>query len=108
MPRLVWRKKLTGRCRMHLLIIDDDKGMSDFIEKAAAQRGWIVEATSTEDEFRTRFSAHHPDAVLLDLQLGPSDGIQQLKFLADQQYSGAIALMSGFDSRVLNTAKQLG
>ena len=45
---------------------------------------------------------------LLDLQLGETDGVEQLRLLAEQQYGGALVLMSGFDARVLATARALG
>ena len=38
---------------------------------------------------------------MLDLQLGATDGVEQLRRLAKQHYTGEVVLMSGFDSRVL-------
>jgi EAL domain-containing protein (putative c-di-GMP-specific phosphodiesterase class I) len=52
--------------------------------------------------------ANPPDAILLDLQLGDTDGIAQLHFLHDVHYAGAIVLMSGFDARVLASAQHIG
>ena len=37
-----------------------------------------------------------------------TDGVEQLRRLAEQQYKGALVLMSGFDPRVLGTARALG
>ena len=48
------------------------------------------------------------DAILLDLQLGESDGIEELRYLSDVGYLGAIVLMSGFDARVLASAHEIG
>ena len=45
---------------------------------------------------------------MLDLQLGASDGVEQLRFLRGVGYSGTIVLMSGFDARVLASAQQIG
>ncbi len=45
---------------------------------------------------------------MLDLHLGTDDGIEQLRFLGEQRYAGAIALMSGFGDRVLQSASTLG
>jgi EAL domain-containing protein (putative c-di-GMP-specific phosphodiesterase class I) len=52
--------------------------------------------------------ANPPDAILLDLQLGETDGIAQLHFLHSVNYAGAIVLMSGFDARVLASAQHIG
>ncbi len=45
---------------------------------------------------------------MLDLQLGDSDGVEQLRRLAAQGYTGAVVLMSGFDARVLASAYAVG
>ena len=45
---------------------------------------------------------------MLDLQLADSDGIEQLDFLGQAKYAGSVVLMSGFDSRVLESAQQIG
>jgi CheY-like chemotaxis protein len=44
-----------------------------------------------------------PHIVVLDLQLGGTDGVEQLRHLAECQYAGALILISGFDARVLAT-----
>src|SRR5262249_53865776 len=44
----------------------------------------------------------------LDLALAASDGVEQLRYLQESVYRNPIVLMSGFDSRVLDTARTLG
>ncbi len=63
----------------------------------------VTEATSFEESIRT----NPPQVIVLDLQLGNTDGITQLRMLASQAYTGALVLMSGFDPRVLATAHTL-
>ena len=70
--------------------------------------GWAGHAVIREDEFQALVSASPPDAIMLDLQLANSDGVEQLQFLHDCHYAGAIVLMSGFDARVLSSAQQIG
>ena len=48
-----------------------------------------------------------PDAVFLDLQLGETDGVEQLRFLSVKGYDSPLVLMSGYDCRVLATTEQL-
>ncbi len=48
-----------------------------------------------------------PNIVMLDLQLGATDGIEQLRGLAADRFTGLLVLMSGFDARVLNTASRV-
>lgn len=93
---------------MHLLVLDDEVKIAEFIAHVASRGGWSAVPTSTESDFQARLKEKTPDAVVLDLQLGSSDGVQQLRYLHDQGYTGAVVLMSGFDLRVLESARSLG
>jgi EAL domain-containing protein (putative c-di-GMP-specific phosphodiesterase class I)/CheY-like chemotaxis protein len=93
---------------MQLVVLDDDQAIAEFLASVGVGCGWDVHAVLREDEFRTLVSASPPDAIMLDLQLAASDGVEQLQFLHDRHYTGAIVLMSGFDARVLASAQQIG
>jgi CheY-like chemotaxis protein len=93
---------------MHLLVLDDDDRLTDFIASVARRQGWTVDTAGWVTTFHALFSAHKPDAIMLDLQLGVSDGIEQLHFLHGNGFSGPVVLMSGFDARVLASAQQVG
>lgn len=93
---------------MRLVVLDDDESITDFMATVARECGWEAETATEELAFRTLVRAKPPDAILLDLQLGETDGIAQLQFLHSVNYAGAIALMSGFDARVLASAQHIG
>ena len=46
--------------------------------------------------------------VALDLGMPGMDGVELIRFLADQQYSAPVLIVSGFDRRVLESAFRLG
>jgi EAL domain-containing protein (putative c-di-GMP-specific phosphodiesterase class I)/ActR/RegA family two-component response regulator len=93
---------------MHLLVLDDERGISALFCIVARDRGWTAESAVTEKEFQELYSAHRPDVVVMDLQLGKTDGIEQLRFLGGDHFTGALILISGFDARVLDAARNLG
>ncbi len=93
---------------MHLVVLDDDEPIAQFMATVAGGRGWNARAVTHEAEFQSLVRAAPPDAIILDLQLGASDGIEQLRFLHSIGFTGAIVLMSGFDARVLASAEQVG
>ena len=70
--------------------------------------GYEADSVTGVDAFRRKLLEFPPDVIVLDLQLGDTDGIEQLRFLADQKFAGALVLASGFDTRVLATASSLG
>lgn len=93
---------------MRLVILDDDRATTEFLASVARRRGWDVATVTQQAEFRGVISTSPTDAILLDLQLGESDGIEELRYLSDVGYLGAIVLMSGFDARVLASAHEIG
>ena len=86
---------------MRLLVFDDDPATGRLIARIAALVGIEANAVTDVQSFRQRLRDAPPQVIVLDLQLGATDGIQQLRYLAEQQYAGALIVMSGFDARVL-------
>jgi EAL domain-containing protein (putative c-di-GMP-specific phosphodiesterase class I)/ActR/RegA family two-component response regulator len=93
---------------MLLIVLDDETRIASLIAALARERNWTVGVTTSGTEFQSLYSAKAPDAIMLDLQLGSSDGIEQLRFLQAKHYRGAVVLMSGVDPRVLASAQQVG
>jgi CheY-like chemotaxis protein len=46
--------------------------------------------------------------VALDLGMPGMDGVELLRFLAEENYSAPVLIISGFDRRVLESAFRLG
>ena len=93
---------------LRLLIYDDDEATGRLVSRVAALKSIDAVAVSEEAEFRASLNDRPPDVIVLDLQLGGTDGIAQLRSLAEQKFAGVVVLMSGFDARVLGTAVALG
>jgi len=92
---------------MRLLVFDDDEALGRLVARVAGMAGLEATAVSEVEPFRQALREEGPEVVVLDLQLGPTDGIEQVRYLADQNYRGSLVLMSGFDVRVLETAGAL-
>jgi EAL domain-containing protein (putative c-di-GMP-specific phosphodiesterase class I)/ActR/RegA family two-component response regulator len=92
---------------MRVLIFDDDEAVGRVLVRAATRMGIDAVAVSRADAFDEQLRAAPPHVVLLDLQLGVTDGVKQLHVLADRKFDGALVLMSGFDTRVLASAQLL-
>lgn len=91
-----------------LLVIDDEPALAEYIASAATECGYEPVLTSDDREFRDQFVADRPDMVALDLGMPGMDGVELLRFLADQQFRSAVLIVSGFDRRVLESAFRLG
>ena len=91
-----------------LLLIDDEPALADYLANAARACGFEPVVTAVDREFREAFIANRPEMVALDLGMPGMDGVELIRFLADQDYHGPVLIVSGFDRRVLESAFRLG
>jgi DNA-binding response OmpR family regulator len=91
-----------------LLLIDDEPALAEFLAQAARDSGFDPVITDRDEEFRENFLAQRPDMVALDLGMPGMDGVELIRFLADQTYDAPVLIVSGFDRRVLESAFRLG
>lgn len=92
---------------MLLLTLDDDAAIGRLINRIAATAGYQTAAATSSAEFRALYRKELPDLILLDLHIGDTDGVEELRFLSNKAYPNALILASGYDRRVLATAEAL-
>jgi DNA-binding response OmpR family regulator len=91
-----------------LLLIDDEPALAAFVAKAADMCGFEPTIAEQDQQFRDLFQANRPQMVALDLGMPGMDGVELLRFLASEDYKEPVLIISGFDSRVLESAFRLG
>jgi EAL domain-containing protein (putative c-di-GMP-specific phosphodiesterase class I) len=97
---------------VRLLVFDDDEAIGRLVWRIATMTGYEASTVTTPAAFLANLDTMTPDVVVLDLQLGATDGVEQMRVLASHRYAGSLILMSGYDERVLSTtvslARELG
>ena len=91
-----------------LLLIDDEPALAEYLASAAESCGFDPVVTARDEEFRDAFLAERPAVVALDLGMPGMDGVELIRFLAEQDYRAPVLIVSGFDRRVLESAFRLG
>ena len=91
-----------------LLLIDDEPALAAFVAKAADLCGFDPLIAEQDQEFRDKFHALRPQMVALDLGMPGMDGVELLRFLADEDFTEPVLIISGFDRRVLDSAFRFG
>jgi len=91
-----------------VLIIDDEPEICEIISEISKECGFEVESATTADAFKAAYSTFQPGVIILDLAVPTTDGIELFRWLEDQQCAASILIVSGFDAKVLESAKRLG
>jgi EAL domain-containing protein (putative c-di-GMP-specific phosphodiesterase class I) len=91
-----------------LLIIDDEPAIGRLIKRAAEGLGFDVIAVSDPQSFVRTARTWEPSLIILDLQMPGTDGIELLRQLAADKCRAHVLLASGFDRKVLQSARKLG
>jgi DNA-binding response OmpR family regulator len=96
-----------------VLIIEDDTTTLQFFEQMLVEQGYIVRAVSTVEDGLTEADALRPDAVLLDLHLPLTDGLECLRRLraVPQRQRVPVAILTGdyfMDDDVARELQELG
>ena len=91
-----------------LLVIDDEPALADFVAQVASECGFVPILSANHRAFRDAVLEEHPDMVALDLGMPGMDGVELLRFLAEENSRAPVLIISGFDRRVLESAFRLG
>ena len=95
---------------MSALVVDDEELMRDFLCMAVEKSGVgkVVPAGSGSDAlYQLELSQQAIDIIVCDLQMPGMDGIEVIRHLANEGFTGGIVLVSGEDKRVLRTAENM-
>jgi DNA-binding response OmpR family regulator len=91
-----------------LLIIDDEPDIGTILQYIAEDCGFEVTVTTTSEAFKASYAAFRPTVVVVDLAVPDTDGIELFRWLADEGCNLPILILSGFDDKVLESARLLG
>lgn len=87
----------------HLLVVDDEAAIRDLLSSYLTRNGYRVTAVATALEAEEDAARDRPDAVISDLQLESSDGLEMIDRLKTQMPEVPMMLLTGvlFDPKVV-------
>ena len=101
-----------------LLIIDDNKDITDILEEVARVADYEVLCVNEPGEIASSYRNFSPDLIFLDLDLGVDsdidlsekgfDGVNVFQFLSANNCSATIILISGMGNEKLKLTQEIG
>jgi two-component system, NtrC family, response regulator AtoC len=93
------RAQVDGKVPMEkILIVDDEAFIRDNVERILHEDGYTVVGAADSREALERVAEQDLDLVLLDLNLGPEDGLTLLKSLKEADPELLVIVITGFGS----------
>ncbi|ENO92029.1 Fis family transcriptional regulator [Thauera sp. 28] len=79
-----------------VLIVDDEEGMRNFLERTLARRCGMVQSAGDAEHAAALMARLHFDLLVLDIALPGKSGIEWLHELREHGYTGDVILMTAF------------
>ena len=92
----------------HLLMVDDDPAIGEFVRNVAEGIGYSVDTETNAAGFMAAYEAVSPDIIILDLTMPGTDGFELIKYLSERSSSATVFIMSGFGASYQRMAAELG
>ena len=89
-------RSLEGWPDWSILVVDDEQGMLNFLVKTLAPRCHFVMSAGSAEDGAEWLRGHHVDLVILDISLPGKSGVEWLKELREQGFSGEVILITAF------------
>lgn len=91
-----------------ILIVEDDKYISNFMQMSLKQEGYNILSTTLGLEALNLFYAHNPDIVILDLGLPDMDGLEVISKIREISNKPIIVVSARLEEREKIMALDLG
>lgn len=83
---------------MKILIIEDERDLSQNIEKYLSSDDYLCEQAFNLDSAMEKISLYHYDCILLDLSLPGGDGVEILEAIKQRKSNSGVIIISARDS----------
>jgi len=91
-----------------LWIVDDEEGITEFIAIIGESIGFECKTATSARDFQRNYDSSSAAAVVMDIVMPEMDGNELLQWLAKQEGTPPIVLISGYGGAYLSVAQSLG
>src|SRR2546427_2886033 len=83
--------------RTAVLVVDDEDGIRQALTRFLSRLGYHVQAASNATEALQQQSAHHPQAMLCDIRMPDTSGVELLPKVLAQDPDLAVLMLTAID-----------
>src|SRR5947209_2295730 len=83
--------------RTTVLVVDDEDGIRQALTRFLSRLGYHVEAAANATEALQQLSAHHPQAMLCDIRMPETSGVELLPKVLAQDPDLAVLMLTAID-----------
>ncbi len=94
--------------RTRIVAVDDDRRILRLLKRSCESIGYEVHSVLDAEFFESSFRVFEPSLVFLDLNMRNIDGVELLRFIAEERSDTSVIVTSGVDERLLGAAHSLG
>lgn len=80
---------------MRILVVDDDRGLTDFLKEALSGEGYAVDAAYTGEEGKSLAESIHYDLIIPDILLPGKNGVEVCQSLRQKKIRTPVIMLSG-------------
>ncbi len=91
-----------------LLVVDDEPDFADFVKRTAEGLGYEASALSDPNLFKDAYAEFAPDVIVLDMVMPDIEGIELVQWLAEQNCTARILVVTGYNPYYGKMALGLG
>lgn len=92
-----------------LLIVDDEKGITDSLKEFFAHRGFSVKTANSGEDALTAVSSDRPDIIFLDIRMRGISGLDVLEKIKKMDKSIKVIMLTIHEEKeIVNKAKEFG
>ena len=84
--------------KARIMIVDDEKGMRDFLRYLLEGEGYHVEHAANGAEALTRLRENSTDLILADIKMPGMDGLEMLRQIKEIDPNIVVIVMTGYSS----------
>lgn len=90
----------------HVLVVDDEKRLTEFFERYFTKLGYQMHVALSGEEALKAVGQHHPALILLDMRMPGLDGIQVLRAVKERYPGVKVVVLTSFDEEYKQAADQ--